>query len=200
MDRNPDGVEQAARHPDPGPEAETHVLLAEYSALQTEIERRAQVQWNVFALQVTTAGAIASLAIASASRFSLLLLVPLSSYMLGSRYILHDFNIKLTQRYIRDSLSPRLSNRLQWYDWRSTMLTDIKDRWWFRATGWFVHPTRLAFEGVAALALVTAALLAVYRWRTQELNWPMAGFLLLWMMGTALAFALDRLFDRSSHT
>jgi len=39
------------------------ILLAEYSALRTEVERRCNIQWSLFALQVTTAGAIASLAI-----------------------------------------------------------------------------------------------------------------------------------------
>src|SRR5208283_2253138 len=39
------------------------VMLAEYSALRSEVDRRVNLQWNVVALQVTSAGVIASLAI-----------------------------------------------------------------------------------------------------------------------------------------
>jgi hypothetical protein len=48
-------------------------MLAEYAALRAEAERRAGIQWNVFALQVTSAGAIAGLTLSAASGFALLL-------------------------------------------------------------------------------------------------------------------------------
>jgi len=41
------------------------------------------VQWDVLALQLTSAGVIASLAISHALEIALLLVIPLSSYMLG---------------------------------------------------------------------------------------------------------------------
>src|SRR5262249_22557881 len=96
----------------------TPILLAEYSAFRAEIERRGNVQWNVFALQISSAGAISGLAISAAASYALLLVIPFSSYMLGSRYILHDFHIKLIQRYIRESLSGRLSGELHWEQWK----------------------------------------------------------------------------------
>ena len=75
--------------------------------MRTEVDRRATVQWNVLALRLTSTGVIASLAISYASDIALLLVIPLSSYMLGmssymlgSRYILHDFHLKLISRYI----------------------------------------------------------------------------------------------------
>src|SRR3569623_2109612 len=80
-----------AATPPSGPDVQ--VALAEFSALRAEIERRAGVQWNVFALQVTTAGAISSVALSRATNAALLLLIPLSSYMFGSRYILHAHHI-----------------------------------------------------------------------------------------------------------
>ena len=79
----------------------SQIMLAEYAALRTEVDRRAAIQWNVLALQLTSAGVIASLAISRTSEIALLLVIPLSSYMLGSRYILHDFHLKLISRYIR---------------------------------------------------------------------------------------------------
>jgi hypothetical protein len=86
----------------------SQVMLAEYAALRTEVDRRASVQWNVLALQITSAGVIASLALSHVSEIALLLVIPLSSYMLGSRYVLHDYHLKLISRYTRDSLSQRL--------------------------------------------------------------------------------------------
>jgi hypothetical protein len=48
----------------PGTEssAANQIMLAEYAALRTEMDRRAAIQWNVLALQLTSAGVIASLA------------------------------------------------------------------------------------------------------------------------------------------
>ena len=111
----------------PGTEAETqlasHIMLAEYTVLRTEVDRRATVQWNVLALQLTSTGVIASLAISHVSDIALLLVIPLSSYMLGSRYVLHDFHLKLISRYIRDSLSGRLNGHLAWESWKISQIT-----------------------------------------------------------------------------
>lgn len=112
MDPDPgsrDGkVSSSSQAADAEAQLASQVMLAEYAALRAEVDRRANVQWNVLALQLTSAGVIASLAISHVSDIALLLVIPLSSYMLGSRYILHDFHIKLISRYIRDSLSGRL--------------------------------------------------------------------------------------------
>jgi hypothetical protein len=185
--------------------AEHHVpsdtLLAEYSALRAEVERRANVQWNVFALQITSAGAISGLAISNAVDLALLLVVPLSSFMLGSRYILHDFHIKLIHKYIRDSLSPRLSGGLEWERWKQKALSDgdKKKRRWFEVTDWNVfHPTRLAFEGVAALALVGAASYGGYAWQTIPSRGALRlGFVLLWTLGASATYFLHRSFEQS---
>ncbi|GLY40547.1 hypothetical protein Amsp01_065700 [Amycolatopsis sp. NBRC 101858] len=50
----------------------TTILLAEYAALRSETERRSTLQWNVVALQLASAGAIISLAIAPAANVALL--------------------------------------------------------------------------------------------------------------------------------
>ena len=70
--------------------------------------------------------------------------------MLGSRYILHDFHLKLISRYIRDSLSGRLGGHLAWESWKVGQITpDTAPRGWLTPAAWNVlHPTRLAFEGV----------------------------------------------------
>ena len=93
--------------------------LAEYAALRAEVDRRAGTQWSVFALQVASAGAIGSFALSFKSNVELLLLIPLSSYVPNSRYILHDYHIKLIHEYIRTCLFPRLNDVLQWEGWKA---------------------------------------------------------------------------------
>jgi len=77
------------------------VMLAEYSAMRSEVDQRTSVQWNVIAPQITSTGVIASLAISRVADIVLLLVIPLLSYMLGTRYILNDYHINLISRYIR---------------------------------------------------------------------------------------------------
>ena len=199
-DRQPGGSFPA---PDAVVQVASQVMLAEYAALRTEVDRRATVQWNVLALQVTSAGVIASLAISHASDIALLLVIPLSSYMLGSRYILHDFHLKLISRYIRDSLSGRLGGHLAWESWKVSQITpDTGPRGWLTPAAWnLLHPTRLAFEGVAWLALLTSALAAAYSWRDNAPAWGLIlGFALLWILGGLGTYALHRSFNRSAGT
>jgi hypothetical protein len=178
----------------------TTILLAEYAALRSEAERRATVQWNVFALQIASAGAIVSLAIASATNVALLLVVPLVSYMLGNRYILHDFHLKLIRRYVRDSLSSRLAGHLQWESWRDRALEpEVARTRWFTATGWnAMHPTWLAFAGVAALALLGALVAGVFLWIARAPAWyAITGFGVGWLVGAAATVRLHLTFDRA---
>jgi hypothetical protein len=179
----------------------TSVLLAEYGALRTELERRANIQWNVVALQVSSAGVVASLAISETSYNAVLLLLPLSSYVFGSRYVLHDFHIKLINRYIQDSLSNRLGGNLQWQDWKlqesDTMTVRSSAP---AAVRWNVfHPTRLTFEGVALLALIAAALAGVVAYPDTKPAWHvMAGLALMWALGVIALVALHVSFRRAS--
>jgi hypothetical protein len=138
--------------PGVGKEPPSPAKLAEFTSLRAEMDRRANVQWNVFALQITSVGAIAGLAITSTSNYAILLLIPCSSYMLGGRYILHDFHVKLIQKYISDSLSPQLGGELRWDTWKAEMISRTQPRSWRGVVTWdAAHPTRLAFEGVALL-------------------------------------------------
>lgn len=207
MDPQPDGTDGQAASPFPAPGAEARVasqiMLAEYTALRTEVDRRATVQWNVLALQLTSTGVIASLAISHTSEIALLLVIPLSSYMLGSRYILHDFHLKLISRYIRDSLSGRLGGHLAWEGWKISQITpQVGPQGWLAPTAWnLLHPTRLAFEGVAWLALLTAGLAAAYSWRDKSPAWGLIfGFALLWILGALGTYFLHRSFNRSAST
>jgi len=204
MGPDPGRGEEAGGSPHPvdaEAQLENNVMLAEYAALRAEVDRRTNVQWNVVALQITSAGVIASLAITRISDIALLLVIPLLSYMLGSRYILHDYHIKLISTYIRDSLSARLHDHLKWESWKLRRIeADTQWRRWLTPTGWNpLHPTRLAFEGVASLALAAAALAAAYTWRDETPGWGLIlGFALLWVLGALATYFLHRSFDRSS--
>ena len=179
----------------------SQAMLAEYAALRAEVDRRASTQWNVLALQLTATGVIASLAISRVSAVALLLVIPLSSYMLGSRYILHDFHMKLISRYIRDSLSGRLGGNLAWEGWKISQIEPAVRRGrWLTPTGWnMLHPTRLAFEGVAWLALLAAAVAAPYVWWTKAPGWGLIlGFSLLWTLGVLATYFLHGSFNRSA--
>lgn len=175
----------------PIPPAPDQIMLAEYAAIRDEVERGTNLQWNVFALQITTAGLVTSFALSSVSNLALLLLIPLTSYMLGSRYILHDSHIKLISRYIQESLSVRLHGQLEWDTWKEA---NRPDKTWTPA-----HPTRLAFEGIATLTLVAAALSAVHNWFAKTPEWYLtAGFAFGWLLGLIATYMLHRAFERPS--
>jgi hypothetical protein len=185
------------------------VMLAEYSALRVEIERRANIQWGITALQFTTAATVAGLAMATSSGFGLLLLIPLLSYMFGTRYILQDFHVKLIKQYLRESLSPRLGGALQWDGWlREKSGRKPKpdggedDGPWFSVTGWrATQSTRLSFEGIAALALAAALTAAVYRLVTETYPWyAIVGFGGCWLLDIAATVLMHRHFARSGGT
>jgi hypothetical protein len=175
---------------------DVQVLLAEYAGLRAEIERRTNLQWSVFALQLASAGAITSVAITTAGNLALLLIIPLSSYMLGSRYILHDFHIKLIRRYLRDEHG--LRDALRWESWRRGELTAPGRR--VGVISWnMLHPTRMAFEGVAILALLAALAAAISLWAAQVPGWPViAGGVAGWALGAAVTAGLHREFARAS--
>ena len=64
MDPQQGSTDGQAGSPLPAPDAEAQVasqiMLAEYAALRTEVDRRAAIQWNVLALQLTSAGVSAT--------------------------------------------------------------------------------------------------------------------------------------------
>jgi hypothetical protein len=75
MNPDPGRGEEAggSRHPaDAEVQLANNVMLAEYATLRAEVDRRTNVQWNVVALQITSAGVIASLAISRVSDIALL--------------------------------------------------------------------------------------------------------------------------------
>jgi hypothetical protein len=62
--------------------------LAEFAALRQEIAGRSSAQQNILALQLTTSGALFGFALAKSGRAGLLLIVPVVSYLLLTRYLM----------------------------------------------------------------------------------------------------------------
>lgn len=91
--------------------------LAEFAALRSEIDRRASTQNTLFVSQLTVTGAIFSFAVSAPSRTALLLILPISSYMFGVRYVAQQKAIFTIARYIREDLSARVPGGLKWEAW-----------------------------------------------------------------------------------
>lgn len=162
--------------------------IAEFTALRAEIERRSTHQHNLIALQVTSAGTLFGFAISAADRGVLLLILPLTSYMLAARYVAYYFGIKLVADYISEVLSPQVGGSLQWEKWRLGNMHRYHDR-----ALTLVHPLYILFPGVAAMALVTALLLALGG-NSRPRGWLEAvGFGAAWLFGCALSALALRL-------
>lgn len=89
----------------------------------------------------------------------------------------------------------------QWEKWRDQQLTPLAaPHRWFTATGWNVlHPTRLAFQGIALLALIGALGAGVFLWITRSPSWiAIVGFALGWLIDAVALVFLHRAFDRAA--
>lgn len=92
--------------------------MAEFVALRQEIERRSIAQHALFALQLTSSGAIFSFAFTGAGHIGFLLIIPISTYMLCARYIEQQYGIQRIARYIKDELDGRVPGGLRWEAWQ----------------------------------------------------------------------------------
>jgi thiosulfate reductase cytochrome b subunit len=90
-----------------------------------------------------------------------------------------------------------LSEHLRWQRWRDDELKrETAPERWFTATGWnALHPTQLAFVGVAAVALVGALVTGIVLWITRSPAWyVITGFGLGWVAGALATARLHRTF------
>jgi hypothetical protein len=123
--------------------------LAEFVALRAEVQMRGEMQWRIMSLQITGSGAIFGFAITSNERFALLLIVPVTSYMLGTRYAMHNHAIVDIAKYVRTRLSARVPGGLGWEDW----VINRRRVESIRIFDWG-NPNLLIFPGTGTLALV----------------------------------------------
>ncbi|MER6065171.1 hypothetical protein [Streptomyces sp. NPDC001792] len=152
--------------------------LAEFAALRQEIIQRQATQHNVLALQLTISGAVFSFGLTGASRSGFLLIVPVSTYMLCSRFVEDHVGIGQLGRYIREHLSPRIPGGLGWEFWviQNPARFGIPGLLWIYA--YFV-----TYPGVALLALGAAAPAA---FTTDHGHRPLGvtfGLVVVWLLG-----------------
>jgi hypothetical protein len=128
--------------------------LAEFTALRQEIDQRISRKYAMVMTQLTLSGAIFGFVLGDARRVPLLLVVPISSYVLCSHFIRQARWVAHIGTYIRLDLSPRVPGGLHWGDW----LRDhppIFGRTFPRFL--WVAPLLLTFPGISLLSLIWTA-------------------------------------------
>lgn len=152
--------------------------LAEFTALRQEIERRNVVQHGLFALQLTSAGAIFSFALSGSGRSGFLLIVPISSYMLCARYVEQQLGIQRAATYIRTELSQKIPGGLSWEAWQVQQFDFVRGSTIRRVNSLLIM---FSVVGVGALIWTVSA---VFRPSLLRLDFPESiGFDTLWALG-----------------
>jgi hypothetical protein len=154
--------------------------LAEFGSLRTEIDSRYRYQQQILALQLTLTSAIISLGLSRPVPVGVLLIIPLSTYLLCGRYVGQRTAIRWASRYITEELSPRVPDGLGWPTWSAA------NRRPDRLLDWFL-PLLICFPGASLLALGwTVRLVFVPGGRS---GWATTGLLLVWATGLLATFA-----------
>lgn len=161
--------------------------LAEFNALRMEIDSRHRYQQQILALQLTLTSAIFAFALARPGPVGILMIVPLSSYLLCGRYVGQRTAIRWASRYIVEKLSPRVPGGLGWARWSA------ENRRPDRLIDWYV-PLLLCFPGASALALGWTTRLAFVA--EQRSGWTTTGLLLVWITGLLATAASSYILSR----
>jgi hypothetical protein len=126
------------------------LLIAEFEALRTEILQRQNMQWSIFALQLTAGAVVFSFSLSNSSHIDFLLILPLLTWALSGRYVSQHIAIQRLGRYIREVLEPKTGGRLAWESWSKSQHSAVWTLTW-------LNPLYLSFTGVAAASLVWVA-------------------------------------------
>jgi hypothetical protein len=152
--------------------------LAEFAALRQENEGKIKTQQQMLSLQFTVSGAIFGRVISRADVTALLLVVPISSFLLAGRFVSQHYGIHRIGRYIREELDPRVVGGLGWETWiRRNPRTG-------RLVGWTL-PLLITFPGPALAALAWTGHFVFAR------SWPWSytdyGVCAVWGLGLCFA-------------
>ncbi|MFL6124275.1 hypothetical protein [Actinophytocola sp.] len=125
--------------------------LAEFTALRQEIDRKMTSQQQASNLQVTISGAVFGFVITNQDRVALLLVLPLTTYMLFGRYATYHAAIHDAATYIREVLDGKVPGGLGWERWildyKRPRLPAISS----------IDPLFIQYPGVAILSLLWLA-------------------------------------------
>jgi hypothetical protein len=176
------------------PDSDYTGALAEFGVLRTEMDSRFRYQQQILALQLTLTSAVFTAGLSKPVPVGVLMIVPLSSYLLCGRYIGQRTAIRWVARYITTELSPRVPGGLGWVEWART------NRRPERLLDWYV-PLLLSFPGAGMLALGWTIPVVV---KTENRPvWGSIGIAAIWLTGvfaTAVStYLLTRVFrDRGA--
>lgn len=148
--------------------------LAEFAALRSEMDARSKFQQQILALQLTLTSAIVAFGLSRAGLVGILLIVPLSSYLLCGRYVGQRTSMRWSAKYIDTQLSPRVEGGLNWVRWSA------RNRRPARLLDWFL-PLLICFPGAGALALGWTVHLVVTPNGRSE--WTTAALVTVWVVG-----------------
>lgn len=153
--------------------------LAEFSALRDEILERVKAQNQVFVLQLTLSSAIFGFAISKPGMTPLLLVMPLSSYLLCGRLVALHFGTLRVAKYIMEELNCRVPGGLKWEHW----LRKSSQRPHFLGS---VLPLLLSFVGSSVLALGGTFGYVFVREGVAVLS--RIGLIVLWLVGLGTVY------------
>jgi hypothetical protein len=158
--------------------------LAEFAALRQEIDDRVKAQHQILTLQLTTSGAIFGFVLSQSGITAMLLIIPLTSYLLCGRLVSQHFGTLLVAQYVREELSAKVSGGLGWEQWI------LADRRRVRLQG-SILPPLLTFPGSGVLALGWTSGFVLSRVAPGSPSG--IGYLVVWLVGatvTILSVAL----------
>lgn len=144
----------------PNDEAKIQAVMAEYSALRTEIIQLKQEQWNILALQLTATAVIFSFSLSNSSRTGFLLILPLISYALSRHTIADGAGMNRIGIYITEELDPKVRGGFAWEEWnreRAYGLQSLERPRLYQILEGVSEPRAIIFAGVSIAALVWVA-------------------------------------------
>src|SRR6184192_4130602 len=160
--------------------------LAEFSALRQEMDRKMANQQQLSSLQVTISGAVFGFTITNPDRAALLLVLPMTTYMLFGRYATHHAAVHDIATYIREVLADKVPGGLGWENWilnyKRPRLPAISS----------VDPLFIQYPGVAILSLLwLAPKLFIESWHTAMVQ--RIALIILWFLGLTVTLVTVRL-------
>lgn len=147
--------------------------LAEFAALRDEIQERVRAQQQLMSLQLTGSAAVFGFALTQSGKAILLLIVPISSYLLCGRLVAQHFGTLRVAKYITEELSEQVPGGLRWEQWLRREPTTPH---FFGST----LPLLLTFVGTGALSLAWTARNV---WVETAGSAPRLGLGVLWLLG-----------------
>lgn len=148
--------------------------LAEFGSLRAEMDSRYKYQQQILALQLTLTSAVFAFGLSKPAPLGILMIVPLSSYLLCGRYVGQRTAMRWIARYINEQLSPRVPGGLGWSRWSA------ENRRPERLLDWYL-PLLICFPGASLLALGWTARLVFIP--SQRSGWATAGLIAVWLVG-----------------